>query len=117
MARPKKDVVREPFTLRLSEDERVILERMAKSEGKTLGRFIRDKALRKRAIKEQPNSYPPVTADPSEVRQIFKELRRIGNNLNQIARSLNVGNMEFISSQDMDELRSLISSIKTTFKL
>ena len=74
--------------MRLTDDEYTKLEELATAEGITKADYVRQKldlesVKRSPMIKKQVRQFTPV--DPSLLRQIT----RIGNNLNQIARKAN----------------------------
>ena len=72
---------REIFSIRLSPTERQAIEAKADTAGMKLGEYIRATALKQKV----PPSIPEIN------REIYVELIRIGNNINQIARVANVG--------------------------
>lgn len=72
---------REIFSIRLSPTERQTIEAKADSAGIKLGEYIRATALKRKI----PPSIPEIN------REIYIQLIRIGNNINQIARVANVG--------------------------
>ena len=72
---------REIFSIRLSPTERQAIENLADTAGMKLGEYIRATALNQKI----PRSVPKIN------REIYIELGRIGNNINQIARVANVG--------------------------
>lgn len=68
--------------LRLTEAEAARIRAAAESRGLTVSAYVRRAAL--------GGEVPPApVADAGELRELYAELRRIGNNLNQIARSMN----------------------------
>ena len=71
--------------VRLKPQERVALASAARSHGTSPANWLRALALVHLARKPQWNA-----AELDELRELFKELRRIGSNVNQIARALNV---------------------------
>jgi hypothetical protein len=85
MSRPRKnrkDKKSIRFTFRMSEDEFRMLAGMAEYYNASGGEVIR-------ACVFKPRSLRPVT--PLLDRKAYGELKRIGNNINQIARHLNSG--------------------------
>ena len=72
---------RKIFSIRLSSKERQSIEIKADSAGMKLGEYIRATVLEQKI--------PP--SIPETNRKIYIELRRIGNNINQIARAVNIG--------------------------
>lgn len=75
----------ELFDIRLRGEERRALNEAASARGTSPANWVRALAIVHLGRKPQWN-----TAELSELRDVFKELRRIGNNVNQIARALNV---------------------------
>ena len=75
------------ITVRLSADERAEINSRASRSGLAAGAFFRAAALGKAGPRAQRR--PP--ADHQALRQILGHCGRIGNNLNQIARQLNIG--------------------------
>lgn len=71
--------------VRLKSPERAALAEAARSHGTSPANWLRALAVVHLAGKPQWNA-----AELDELRELFKELRRIGNNVNQIARALNV---------------------------
>ncbi len=72
-------------TVRLKDDERIALLRAAQARGTTPANWLRSLAIVRLARRPQWN---PTEVDA--LRELFVEVRRIGNNVNQIARALNV---------------------------
>ena len=83
---PKTEILR----TRVSPEEREQIEYKALSSYRTVSRYLRDVALDKPIVIVQG------------VDQLADELRRIGNNLNQITRAVNAG---LISTVDLTETR------------
>ena len=77
----KKQEKRKVFAIRLSPSERQRIEAQADLAGMKLGEYLRATALQQKI----PRSVPTIN------REIYVELIRIGNNINQIARVANVG--------------------------
>jgi hypothetical protein len=75
----------EQIGIRLKGDERCALNAAAEARGTSPANWVRSLALVHLGRKPQWNP-----GELTELREIFKELRRIGNNMNQIARALNV---------------------------
>ena len=67
--------------LRLDEEEKERLENDAKRCGLTRNAYLR-RLITGSAVRERPNE---------EIKLLRTEIHRIGNNLNQIARSVNMG--------------------------
>lgn len=73
--------------IRLTDEERTVIEEGAEAMGLSIGAFIR-----KRAIGEAGERYrkrPP--ADRAELTRLLAQLGKIGSNLNQMARRMNSG--------------------------
>jgi hypothetical protein len=71
--------------IRLKKAERRALDEAAEAHGTTPANWVRSLAIVHLAGKPQWNP-----AELDELRELFRELRAIGNNVNQIARALNV---------------------------
>lgn len=67
--------------LRLTADEAAHMRARADASGLSLSAYIRRSAL--------SGGAPAPVADARELRPLYAELRRCGNNVNQIARALN----------------------------
>jgi len=84
--RPKKDIKRNALvSVRFTKNEKQALKFIAKKENENPSEFLRNLGLIKIGIhvKKKPNQ---------EVQNLRNELRRIGVNLNQIAKKLNANN-------------------------
>lgn len=75
----------EQVGVRLKKPERLALIEAAQARATTPANWLRSLAIVHLARRPQWNA-----AELDELREVFKELRRIGNNVNQIARALNV---------------------------
>lgn len=71
--------------VRLKPQERAALASAARSHGTSPANWLRALAIVHLARKPQWNA-----VELDELRELFKELRRVGSNINQIARALNV---------------------------
>jgi type II secretory pathway component PulF len=93
--------------IRLTAKEREEIRELAREEGLTVSEYIRKQAL-KRQAEEQ--------AKLEMERQLVYQVRRIGINLNQMAKSLNIlrkkGKLE---DKDKKFLRSLEVKVETAF--
>ena len=78
-AEKTKEIRSEILRFRVTPEERTKIEHKALSSYRTVSTYLRDCSLGKRIV-VVPN-----------VDSLISELRRIGNNLNQIARALNSG--------------------------
>ena len=81
--------------VRLTPDELALLEDRSASTGRTMSDLIRT-ALKKQKIVELP---------PADFAEAVVQLRRIGNNLNQIARAANAGEVH------IPEIKTVLSEI------
>lgn len=84
-AAPRGAGTGEQIGVRLKEAERVALNEAARARATSPANWLRSLAIVHLAGKPQWNA-----VELDELREVFKELRRIGNNVNQIARALNV---------------------------
>jgi len=89
--------------VRLTPQERDELRRQAETHHVSLSDYIRRIALKRRM--------PPGCA-PEVNRETYNQLRRVGNNLNQLAHSINSGsNPVGIDPNLLGELRALVKEI------
>jgi hypothetical protein len=88
-------------TVRLTPDERATLEELSSRSGLAAGAFMRAATFGNAGPRAQRR--PPI--DHVALRQLLGELGRVGNNINQIARSLNAG-----EAADMPELKEAMSA-------
>ena len=91
-----KEPKNESLRTRVSPEEREKIEYKAISSYRTVSRYLRDTALDK----------PIVIING--VDELADELRRIGNNLNQITRAVNAG---MVSAVDLNETREELKKI------
>ena len=81
--------------VRLTDQERAVLEREARTAGLSLSDFVRSRTLRGRrgpsARSAMTRAASPAPAFTAMNPALFAELSRIGNNLNQLARAFNSG--------------------------
>lgn len=95
MARPKESNPRtQRFAVRLTEEEAATLQRRAKRAGVSVSRYGRVTLLGN--DRPAPNgTNPPPAGIPDEMddarRYLAEQVRRVGVNLNQVARQLNSG--------------------------
>ena len=92
----KKEPKTEILRTRVSPEEREQIEYKALSSCRTVSHYLRDVALDK----------PIVVING--VDELAEELRRVGNNLNQITRAVNAG---MISAVDLNETREELKKI------
>lgn len=93
-------------TVRLTKDERAALDALASRSGLAAGAFMRAATFGDAGPRAQRR--PP--ADHQALRRLLGECGRIGNNLNQIARRLNVG--EAIHLPELKEALAAYLSIR-----
>ncbi len=88
-----------PFCIRLTQDERAYLEELAGTQ--PLGSYIRKSLLGKRAEKRKTYRKPKI--NDAQLGQILAELgrSRYSSNLNQIAKSANMGTLDV--SRDVEQ--------------
>jgi hypothetical protein len=84
----------QPFSVRLTDDERRLLE--AKAGGLPLGLFVREQVLSGSGGHKRRRS-PRPHADQAKLAELLAALgaSRIANNLNQLAHAANTGNLYF----------------------
>ena len=88
-----------PFSLRLTPEERVQLEKDA--AGMSLGGYIRSRLFDGNLPKRRTRNKKPVK-DHKELAKVLGELNhaRIANNLNQLAKAANSGSLEVSSNTE-----------------
>ncbi len=96
-----KETRSEILRFRVTPEEREKIEHKALSSYRTVSTYLRDCALGKRIV---------VMPD---VGFLITELRRVGNNLNQIARAVNSGfiDVESSAADDLSEIRKGVKGI------
>ena len=97
--RPAKSRTPTPFSLRLTEEERAVLERQA--GGQPLGAYIRARLLGDQQKKRRTTRKPAL--DDQKIAQVLAELgqSRLSANLNQLARAANMGTLDI--SRDVEK--------------
>ena len=80
----------EQHRIRLTAAERVELNRRAAEAGMSVAAYVRHQAL----DTSGPRSARRFTLDEILIRQLIGEISRIGNNLNQLTRLANMGDLE-----------------------
>ena len=100
-AEKAKETRSEILRFRVTPEERIKIEHKALSSYRTVSTYLRDCALGKRIV---------VMPD---VNNLITELRRLGNNLNQIARAVNSGfiDVESSAADDLSEIRKGVKGI------
>ncbi len=105
MTKPEREK-RQIFSIRLSPTERQTIEAKADLAGMKLGEYIRATALEQKI----PRSVPTIN------REFYIELIRIGNNINQIARAVNIaikkGERLRIESSQLQTLSEHLDRVK-----
>jgi hypothetical protein len=108
MARPREAQPRNHHVaFRLTLEEAVALRECAAKAGRSLSDYARDAALSRRLSGQGREGRGPFAMEPAS----FHEIRRVGVNLNQVARRLN--------AQDMPappELVPLLAEIRAVLK-
>ena len=100
-AEKAKETRSEILRFRVTPEEREKIEHKALSSYRTVSTYLRDCSLGKRIV---------VMPD---VGTLISELRRLGNNLNQIARAVNSGfiDVESSAADDLSEIRKGVKQI------
>ncbi len=88
-SKPRSKKPAAPFSLRLTAEEREVLDRQAGN--KPLGAYIRERLLADKVQKRRTSRKPHV--DEKQLAQVLAELgrSRLSSNLNQLAKHANVG--------------------------
>ena len=94
---PKTEILR----TRVSPEEREQIEYKALSSYRTVSRYLRDAALDK----------PIIVING--VDELADELRRVGNNLNQITRAVNAGMISVDLNETREELKKIWQSLNS----
>ena len=88
--------------IRVSPEERTQLYEAAKRFSVSLSEFVRRAALKLRM---------PAAAAPEVNRETYRELCRIGNNVNQLMRAVNEGRVGQVDPILLGELRDLVKEV------
>lgn len=89
--------------VRLTPEERDELRKQAETHHVSLSDYIRRIVLKRRM---------PLAAAPEVNRETYNQLRRVGNNLNQLAHAMNLGsNPVGIDANLLGELKALVKEI------
>jgi uncharacterized protein (DUF1778 family) len=96
----KKEKRNVEIKIRLTAEEKEEIKRLAKEEGLTISQYIRTQALKKKKGKIQTR----------EMKELIYEVNKIGINLNQMARALNVLRNKKGELEDKD--KKLLEAIK-----
>ncbi|MGN1156827.1 MAG: MobC family plasmid mobilization relaxosome protein [Agathobacter sp.] len=92
------------ITFRTTKSEREYLEECAKEDGVCLSKFVRDVLL-------DLTGYRSILIS-NQVRQLRQEIRRIGVNINQVAKKINGG---YGTAADIVELLSELERVQNLF--
>ena len=107
MTRPKKEILKKKkncIMLRLSDPEYELVANYAKESGYPIAVYAR-----KQVLEGKIEIQCPIIVDIEELRKLTTEFGRVGNNLNHIAKYLNMGG---IRSQAMqDEIHECITQL------
>lgn len=95
--------------IRLSKDELYDLTKKARKAGLSKGAFVR-RAIQNQEVKAQP---------PADVPQLIFEVKRVGTNLNQIAKIANAQNLVDVPllRKTIGEIRAVLDLIVTTYAM
>lgn len=88
--------------IRLTTEERECLREASKTFRVSLSEFVRRAALKRRM---------PVVGVGEVNRETYSQLCRIGNNLNQLMRSVNEGRVLAVDLKILSELRALVKEV------
>ncbi len=99
-----------PFSIRLSEIERIEVERRSRAAGLSIAGYFKSAALNQR-----PRKFRHPQVDRKELARLLGQLGRVGNNLNQLARTLNTeGSVEIpeliVALKDLADMRAMVMS-------
>jgi predicted DNA binding CopG/RHH family protein len=103
--RPKVDervVKRHNLTVRLSDQDLILLDHKAKQAGLSFSAFLREAGL----SRKMPKPVPEVTL------KTFLELGRIGNNLNQMLKLIHEGHFDVEVAEIIVELFDLVYLVR-----
>ena len=97
-----------PFSLRLSVEERALLD--AQAGGRPLGAYIRQRLLGEKSDKRRSIRKPKV--DERQIAALLAELgrSRLSSNLNQLAKAANVGTLD-VSKEVEAQLQEMYQAI------
>lgn len=98
-----------PFSLRLSFDERVQLERDA--AGKSLGAYVRERLFGK-GVRPRRKGRKPPSRDNEALGRVLGALgaSRLASNLNQLAKAVNTGSLP-VTPETEKELREACAAV------
>jgi len=92
--------------IRLTDDEYNLLKEKADKAGKTMSEFVRDYITKGK-----------VNSKCKDLPSLILHLNKIGNNINQIARNLNIAKKEgYLAEQDYDLLLDELMQINNNLK-
>jgi hypothetical protein len=111
---PDSDRLEEGIRIRLTALEKKLLSDRSKREGYlTLSDFCRGKLLRRREIKK-------IEAGKEFISLVCKtdyELNKIGVNLNQIAKKININDIYQFTSSDREVFNQVLKELKNCFSV
>jgi len=96
------------FTMKVSADEKIAWQKIAKSYGINLSELVRQKLSNTKIIKRKKIK----TVDP----QLLREINAVGNNLNQISRRINEG-QKFDAVIELSSIEQKLQSVLDAHKI
>ena len=99
-------------TLRLTEDERAVLEGRATEAGLSVASYLRAAALGQSG----PRARRRPTVERAALIAATAELNRVGNNVNQLARAINRGREADVLAETLAELRGVLAVVRDAFR-
>ncbi len=110
----KDEILGEGVRVRLTELEKKLLLQRSKKEGYlTLSSFCRAKLVRKREIKKIEASKDFILA----TQKLDYELNKIGVNLNQVSRRLNIHAVYQFSNGDREVFKEVLQELRKCFSV
>lgn len=102
-------------TFRLTAEEHATLEAQAVSHGVTLGTFIRETLLDAPRTRQRRRPL----ADVAALARTLGQLNRVGGNINQIARAINVGETPLAAEilETLRAVREILGAIRVAMGL
>lgn len=99
-----------PFSIRLSVDERAEIDRRSRAAGLSIAGYFKSAALNQR-----PRKFRHPQVDRAKLSKLLGELGKVGNNLNQLARTLNTeGSVEIPeliqALKELTDMRAMVMS-------
>ena len=96
-----KKEYRQPLSVRLSTDEKAILNQWASEKDVSLSRYIRQVALGE--LPQNSRVFKRGGISEKDLWDLRKDLAAVGNNINQIARRVNKDHLKLIGKQKNGE--------------